>query len=158
MTKKKTPDHLRLVGADKDKLTAKQEGFAQKVSRGAVLSDAYRECYSADTMKDSTVWTEACKLAQHPKVSKRIKELQAQIEQSNRTREHRLREHVLKRLQEEADGADNASSRIRALELLGKSLTVSMFTDRVEQAETSERSASEIEKELEAKLSRLLGG
>ena len=157
MPKKRTPDHLRLVGADKDKLTAKQEGFAQKVAKGAVLSDAYRECYSADTMKDSTIWTEACKLAQNPKVSKRIKELQEEIEQSNRTREHRLREHVLKRLQEEADGADNASSRIRALELLGKSLSVSMFTDRIEQADETQRTASEIEKELEAKLSRLLG-
>ena len=88
---------------------------------------------------------------------KKIKELQEKIEQSNRTREHRLREHVLKRLQEEADGADNASSRIRALELLGKSLTVSMFTDRVEQAETSERSSAEIEKDLKARLARLIG-
>ena len=156
MTKKKTPDHLRLVGSDKDRLTAKQEGFAQKVSRGAVLSDAYRECYAADTMKDSTVWTEACKLAQHPKVSKRIKELQAQIEQDRRTIERRREEWVLKRLQEEADGADNASSRIRALELVGK--TIGMFTDRIEQADETQRTASEIEKELEAKLSRLLGG
>ena len=63
----------------------------------------------------------------------------------------------MKRLQEEADGADNASSRIRALELLGKSLTVSMFTDRVEQAETSERSSAEIEKDLKARLARLIG-
>jgi len=156
MPKKRIPDHLRLVGADKDKLTAKQEGFAQKVSRGAVLSDAYRECYSADTMKDSTVWTEACKLAQHPKVSKRIKELQEEIEQDRRTIERRREEWVLKRLQEEADQADNASSRIRALELVGK--TIGMFTDRIEQADETQRTASEIEKELEAKLSRLLGG
>jgi hypothetical protein len=155
MTKKRTPDHLRLVGADKDKLTAKQEGFAQKVSRGAVLSDAYRECYAADTMKDSTIWSEACRLAQNPKVSARIKELQEEIEQDRRMIERRREEWVLKRLQEEADQADNASSRIRALELVGK--TIGMFTDRIEQAETSERSASEIEKELEAKLSRLLG-
>jgi hypothetical protein len=61
----------------------------------------------------------------------------------------------LKRLSEEADQADNASSRIRALELVGK--TVGMFTDRIEQAETSERSASEIEKELKARLDRLIG-
>ena len=153
----KKPTHLKIV-AKEQPLTGKQEAFAKLVARGAILSDAYRECYSADNMKSSTLWSEACRLAQNPKVSTRIKELQEEIEQSNRTREHRLREHVLKRLQEEADGADNASSRIRALELLGKSLTVSMFTDRVEQAETSERSASEIEKELEAKLSRLLGG
>jgi len=44
------------------------------------------------------------------------------------------------------------------LELLGKSLTVSMFTDRIEQTDEVQRTASEIEKELEAKLARLLGG
>ena len=152
----KKPTHLKIVGKEQS-LTGKQEAFAKLVAGGAVLSDAYRECYSADTMKDSTVWSEACRLAQNPKVSARIKDIQADMEQSHRTREHRLREHVLKRLQEEADGADNASSRIRALELLGKSLTVSLFTDRIEQAETSERSSAEIEKDLKARLARLIG-
>ena len=152
----KKPTYLKVVGKEQP-LTGKQEAFAKLVAGGAVLSDAYRECYSADTMKDSTVWSEACRLAQNPKVSARIKDIQADMEQCHRTREHRLREHVLKRLQEEADGADNASSRIRALELLGKSLTVSMFTDRVEQAETAERSSAEIEKDLKARLARLIG-
>ena len=152
----KKPTYLKVVGKEQP-LTGKQEAFAKLVAGGAVLSDAYRECYAADSMKDSTVWSEACRLAQNPKVSARIKDIQADMEQSHRTREHRLREHVLKRLQEEADGADNASSRIRALELLGKSLSVSMFTDRIEQAETADRSASEIEKDLKARLDRLIG-
>ena len=133
----------------------KLEAFAKLVAGGAVLSDAYRECYSADTMKDSTVWSEACRLAQNPKVSARIKDIQADMEADRRTIERRREEWVLKRLSEEADQADNASSRIRALELVGK--TVGMFTDRIEQAETSERSASEIEKELKARLDRLIG-
>jgi len=106
-------------------------------------------------MKDSTVWSEACRLAQNPKVSARIKDIQADMEQDRRTIERRREEWVLKRLQEEADQADNASSRIRALELVGK--TVGMFTDRIEQADAAERSASEIEKELTARLDRLIG-
>ena len=150
----KKPTHLRVVGKEQP-LTGKQEAFAKLVAGGAVLSDAYRECYSADTMKDSTVWSEACRLAQHPKVSARIKDIQADMEADRRTIERRREEWVLKRLSEEADQADNASSRIRALELVGK--TVGMFTDRIEQAETSERSASEIEKELKARLDRLIG-
>ena len=152
----KKPTHLRVVSKEQP-LTGKQEAFAKLVAGGAILSDAYRECYSADNMKSSTLWSEACRLAQNPKVSTRIKDIQADMEQKHRTREHRLREHVLKRLQEEADGADNASSRIRALELLGKSLSVSMFTDRIEQAETAERSSAEIEKDLKARLARLIG-
>lgn len=150
----KKPTHLRVVGKEQP-LTGKQEAFAKLVAGGAVLSDAYRECYSADTMKDSTVWSEACRLAQNPKVSARIKDIQADMEADRRTIERRREEWVLKRLSEEADQADNASSRIRALELVGK--TVGMFTDRIEQAETSERSASEIEKELKARLDRLIG-
>ena len=150
----KKPTHLRVVGKEQP-LTGKQEAFAKLVAGGAVLSDAYRECYSADTMKDSTVWSEACRLGQNPKVSARIKDIQADMEQSHRTRLLRREEWVLKSLQEEAVSADNASSRIRALELVGK--TVGMFTDRIEQAETTDRSASEIEKELKARLDRLIG-
>ena len=150
----KKPTYLKVVGKEQP-LTGKQEAFAKLVAGGAVLSDAYRECYSADTMKDSTVWSEACRLGQNPKGSARIKDIQADMEQSNRTRLLRREEWVLKSLQEEAVSADNASSRIRALELVGK--TVGMFTDRIEQAETSERSASEIEKELKARLDRLIG-
>ena len=150
----KKPTYLKVVGKEQP-LTGKQEAFAKLVAGGAVLSDAYRECYSADTMKDSTVWSEACRLGQNPKVSARIKDIQADMEQSNRTRLLRREEWVLKSLQEEAVSADNASSRIRALELVGK--TVGMFTDRIEQAETTDRSASEIEKDLKARLARLIG-
>tara|TARA_R110001592_G_C13004238_1_gene736184 strand:- start:545 stop:1006 length:462 start_codon:yes stop_codon:yes gene_type:complete len=150
----KKPTYLKVVGKEQP-LTGKQEAFAKLVAGGAVLSDAYRECYAADSMKDSTVWSEACRLAQNPKVSARIKDIQADMEADRRTIERRREEWVLKRLSEEADQADNASSRIRALELVGK--TVGMFTDRIEQAETSERSASEIEKELKARLDRLIG-
>ena len=150
----KKPTHLKIV-AKEQPLTGKQEAFAKLVARGAILSDAYRECYSADNMKSSTLWSEACRLAQNPKVSARIKDIQADMEADRRTIERRREEWVLKRLQEEADGADNASSRIRALELVGK--TVGMFTDRIEQADTADRSASEIEKELTARLDRLIG-
>ena len=149
----KKPTHLRVVGKEEKPLTGKQEAFAKLVAGGAVLSDAYRECYAADSMKDSTVWSEACRLAQNPKVSARIKDIQADMEADRRTIERRREEWVLKRLSEEADQADNASSRIRALELVGK--TIGMFTDRVEQSDTTERSASDIERELRAKLERL---
>jgi len=151
----KKPTYLRVVGKEERPLTGKQEAFAKLVASGSMLSDAYRECYSADNMKSSTLWSEACRLAQNPKVSARIKDIQADMEADRRTIEARRAEWILKRLTEEADQADNASSRIRALELLGKSLSVSMFTDRVEQADTTERSASDIERELRAKLDRL---
>tara|TARA_R100001440_G_scaffold18019_1_gene30332 strand:+ start:2633 stop:3100 length:468 start_codon:yes stop_codon:yes gene_type:complete len=147
-------NHLRIVGRE-DRLTAKQEAFAKQVAGGAILSDAYRECYAAEGMRDSTIWSEACKLAQNPKVSTRVKAIQAENEASQRTRDQRLREHVLKRLMEEADRAETDGARVRSLELLGK--TVSMFADRIEQTDTTERSASDIEADLRRRLDRLLG-
>ena len=87
----KKPTHLRVVGKEQP-LTGKQEAFAKLVAGGAVLSDAYRECYAADSMKDSTVWSEACRLGQNPKVSTRIKDIQADIEADRRTIERRREE------------------------------------------------------------------
>ena len=61
----------------------------------------------------------------------------------------------MKRLTEEAEQADNASSRIRALELLGK--TVSMFSDKVEmETKQSDRTSEEIAEDLKVKLQKLL--
>ena len=147
-------NHLRVVGKE-DRLTAKQEAFAKQVAKGAVLSDAYRECYAAEGMRDSTIWSEACKLAQNPKVTARVKALQAEMEEDRRTIARRREEFVLKRLAEEAEQAETDGARVRALELLGK--TVSMFTDRIEQTDTTERSASDIEADLRRRLDRLLG-
>lgn len=155
MSDTKKPSHLRLVGANPERLTGKQEAFAQAVAKGAVLSDAYREAYDAERMKDKTIWEEACKLAQNPKVSARVKTLQAEMEEDRRTIERRREEFVLKQLQQEALQADTDGARVRALELLGK--TVGLFSDRVEIEQAGERSAAEIEAELQARLSRLLG-
>jgi hypothetical protein len=61
----------------------------------------------------------------------------------------------LKRLTEEADQAETDGARIRAIELVGR--TIGMFTDRIEQADDTERSASDIEADLRKRLDRLLG-
>ena len=152
--KGKGKPYLKVV-RDTDRLTAKQEAFAQKVAAGAVLSDAYRECYSAENMADKTVWAEACRLASNHKVTARVKAIQADIEADHRTRAARREEYVLKRLQEEAEGAETDGARVRALELLGK--TVGIFTDRVEVEQDTDKTAAELEADLERRLAALLG-
>jgi phage terminase small subunit len=146
--------YLKVV-RDTDRLTAKQESFAQKVAAGSILSDAYRESYSAENMADKTVWSEACRLAQNHKVATRIKAIQADIEADHRTRAARREEYVLKKLQDEAEHAETDGSRVRALELLGK--TVGLFTDKVEIEQDTDKSAAELEQELERRLAGLLG-
>jgi len=63
---------------------------------------------------------------------------------------------VLKQLTDEATNQDNSDgARVRALELLGKS--VALFTDKVETEDKTERDPDTIKAELEARLNRLLG-
>ena len=152
----KKPTYLRVVGKEERPLTEKQEAFCQLVAKGRMLVEAYREAGYMPNGSEKTQWEAASRLmSSNSKVIARVKAIQADMEQSRLTIEARRSEWILKRLTEEAEQADNASSRIRALELLGKSLTVSMFTDRVEQSDTTERTASEIERDLRAKLERL---
>ena len=143
------------VVRDTDRLTAKQEAFAQQVAEGAILSDAYRDCYSADNMADRTVWTEACRLASNPKVATRIKAIQTERESDQRMIRLRREEYVLKRLQQEAEQAETDGARVRSLELLGR--TISMFSDRVEIEQDESKSAAELERDLEKRLRDLLG-
>ena len=152
--KGKGKPYLKVV-RDTDRLTAKQESFAQKVAAGSILSDAYRESYAAENMADKTVWSEACRLAQNHKVTARIKAIQDENEQSRRVIALRREEYVLKRLQEEAEQAETDGSRVRALELLGK--TVGLFTDKVEIEQDTDKTAAELEADLERRLSALLG-
>ena len=146
---------MKLVAGQsvKDGLTAKQEAFAQEVAKGSTLADAYRRSYNAERMKDSSVWCNASKLMSDAKVAQRVEAIQQAMEQSSLHDTARLKRLVLERLHVEATNEDNSdASRVRSLELLGK--TVAMFSDRVEQVETS-RSASEIEQELLNRLAEL---
>ena len=153
MSKKDKP-YLRVV-RDTDRLTGKQEAFAQQVAKGSVLSDAYREAYNAENMKDKTIWEEACKLAQHPKVSARIKAIQSDMETDRRMLRLRREEYVLRRLQEEAEGADTSSSKIRALELLGK--TTGLFADKtIIENSDNDKTAEQLEDEIAERLASLI--
>jgi len=150
-------ERLKVVAGQsvKDGLTAKQEAFAQEVASGKTLSEAYRSAYSTENMKDSSVWTEASKLMDVPKVAQRVSHVQRAREEKSLLDHARLKRLVLERLHDEAMNAPSDSARIRALELLGKS--IAMFTDRVEQDEVS-RTSADIEKELADRLRELASG
>ena len=56
-------------------LTAKQERYASLLARGYTQSAAYREAYSANGMKDKSVYQEASRLARDPQITARVNEL-----------------------------------------------------------------------------------
>ena len=135
-------------------LTDKQEAFCHAVMSGQCFSDAYRSCYNAAGMTAASIHVEASKLAASPKVSIRIESLQRDMEAQRRMQGAARGDAVLKQLTDIAMDLDiQDGARVRALELLGKS--VGLWIDKVETEDvTAERSASDIREAIEAKLSR----
>ena len=148
---------LTLVGdTGKNKLTSKQEHFATLVANGETLTDAYRAAYNVgEGTKPSAVWTNASKLAtQNTKVALRIKTLSEEVTARKRTDEERLRIWVTDRLKHEATvGSD--TSRVAALTQLGRSCN--LFEDHVVTTEKDDRTAHDIEVELQRKLAQFIG-
>jgi hypothetical protein len=155
-------------GKDKARiLTPKQEAFLRAMieSDDITLSDAYRSAYRTKDMSSATIHSRAYEVFHQGaggEIAVRYKEaMDKKREHSLHLRGRRL-DYILEGLQREAegDGADtSASSRVRALELLGKvSLGEgegSVFEDRV--AHADQRNSDDLRVELEERLRRLLG-
>jgi phage terminase small subunit len=60
-------------------LTAKQELFCEEVVSGKTQAEAYRIAYSAQDMKDKTIWSKASELMTNGKVTGRIEELRLPV-------------------------------------------------------------------------------
>ena len=131
-------------------LTPKQALFAEKLADGVGQSAAYREVYSTDETA-SSVRQQAYALSRHKGVMRRVAELKAAKQQQSS--DELNRKWVMERLREEADNDNNsAASRIRALELYGKA---SKMFDETVKVEVNNRSAAEVEKELEDRLAAI---
>lgn len=147
------PDHLRIVRGPPDPetgLTPKQEAFAQAVARdGNSYSAAYRLAYDTSNMSPGTIYTEASLLAASPKIAQRLQEIVRDIKQENSAQAETRAERVLKTLETLMLNAKTDAARLRAAELLGK--TVGLYRDVQETRETGATVA-----ELEAQLSEML--
>ena len=64
-----------------DKLTAKQEAFAQGIADGLGQADAYRMAYDAEGMKENSVYVNASKLMKNAKVAQRVSELRSEVQE-----------------------------------------------------------------------------
>ena len=139
-----------------EQLTNKQTKFANLVAEeGMSNTQAYVIAYNpSKNAKQKSIHEMACRVFANVKVQSRIKAIQCQIEQEKHMRALRREEYVLNRLTLEAEFADNASSRIRALELLGK--TVNMFNDKQEPKKEMPKASEEVKEELMIKLQKLL--
>ena len=158
MTKKKEPE-LKLVG--KKELTYKQKQFVKNVcdipEKFSGIKQAYCDAYDVKMGKDNSIpkWVSKDSSILHctPSITLAIKERLQRREEVSVASTTRTREYVIERLYEESkSGSGSDASRVRSLELLGRSCA--MFTDKIEQ--TSTRSSEDVMTDIENKLEELL--
>ena len=148
---------LELVKKDTP-LTLKQRAFVNEIVKGKLGSykEAYAKVYDVTLTKAGKVpkWVEveASKLVANPKIALSLHKAIERREHSVTASALRTRNYVIERLYKESKESESDASRVRSLELLGK--TVAMFSDVLE--ERSARDSQEIERDIEAKLEQLL--
>jgi len=139
------------VGKAASGLTLKQEAFAVALSEGDTNTGAYRKAYDASGMQQTSVEVEGCKLAAHPKVAQRVKELLAVKAAKAAHVEARASDRIWRGVWALAEGDDTPPAvRATALGLAAK--LAGMLTDKLEV--TAPGSAQDIEQELIARLAR----
>ena len=146
------------VTAPSSKLTSKQEIFSQEYVKGNNASDAYRKAYSVSkNSKQSTIWRSAHEVLKNPKVTARIKALTKRKEDTALTTTLSLSRYIVERLVEETKG-ENPSSRLKALELLGRHRDIDLFNpeSKVNVTVNNNRSSTELEADIREKLRLVL--
>ena len=138
-----------------DKLTPKQERFAQLIAGGNDQSTASREAFNSNG-KDSTVHSEASRLMKNPKVSARVERITEQKHRAISRKAVTDRELVVGKLRrwtedgiDPTTGDEPTQAQLTAAQLLGR--TVALFSDKVEQV-TTERTADEVAAEIKRRL------
>jgi hypothetical protein len=137
-------------------LTGKQEAFARHLALdGMTNSEAYRLAYQAEGMAAATVHSEACKQAQHPKVSQRVHELLAEKRAKHNVLTEKQTDRVWRGVWRLAEG-EGVPPAVQQSALALAAKMAGMLTDRVEtRIETAD--SKSIEAELLQRLQRLTG-
>jgi len=148
---------LKVVKKEPD-LTIKQRKFVDEIVKGKLGSykEAYAKVYDVALTKSGNIpkWVEveASKLVANPKIALSIQKAIQRKEQSSVASSLRTRNYVIEKLYKESQESESDASRVRALELLGKS--IGLFSDVIETKET--RPSEQIEEEIEERIAELL--
>jgi hypothetical protein len=160
MDKDKTQDKkttLKLVKKESD-LTIKQRAFADAIIKGKLGSfkEVYADVYDVTLTKQGKIpkWVEveASRLMANPKVALSIQQGLQRRETNAVASTTRTRSYVLEQLMRESKESESDSSRVRALELLGK--TCGLFSDTLEIKES--RGTHDIEQDIESRIEALI--
>ena len=115
-------------------LTEQQRNFATYVIQGKTRREAYRLAYNTQ-MSDSAVSSNAAKLAADPRIASMISAAWDETIEHLADDVASTRRYVLRKLVSLSKEGKQEGSRLKALELLGK--TAGLFTQQAEQSEKS---------------------
>lgn len=118
----------------KDKLSHKQEKFAQTIAGGLMnASDAYRVAYDATKMSGEVIHVKASELLKNGKVTVRIRELQAQLEPLILEKLLISKEMVIDELEEiRLTALRNNQCSAAVAATMGKAKVLGYLTDKIE--------------------------
>ena len=134
-------------------LTAKQSAFCAFIAEGDNQTEAYIKSHDVKKQSRKASANEGSKLMRMEKVRSRVSELKEQRQKAKETHRKISNDWILDKLRTEAsDDENNASGRVRALEILAK--TEKLFDDSTN-VTVVHRSAEEVERELQARLQDL---
>ena len=111
-------------------LTAQQLAFVNGLARGESTAGAYRQAYPNDQSNAANVSVTAYRLKRHPQISKILKDAQESIAERLVEDAALVRKYVLRELITLTKSAKREGTKIKALELLGK--TCGFFEPRAE--------------------------
>ena len=136
---------------NKYNLTPKQEAFCHAYMKLGSVADAYREAFSAEGMKASSIRVEGSRLLSSPNVTQRLDMLREDKEQKNSLEAVSLRDRIISGLLTEAEGIGmdtTASSRVTAWKTLGQTLSgfYSPTVSEIDNKVTLNKSEQDLEK------------
>ena len=140
-------------------LTVKMEAYCQARFAGANVIEAYAAAYNPPNSKRTTMQVDAAALERDPRIVQRIQQLTAMRDAAAALGSKDLlanlsKEWVLSRTMHLAEHASTDAVKLRALELLGKTVGIDLFREVVV-TERRERNSEDVDKELRERLAQL---
>ena len=133
-------------------LNANQLAFAQGVVQGKSLKQAYRDAYPNAQGKDTSIASASFKLSRDPRIQRIIQDAWEQTVEVLVDDAVATKRYILGQLVAHSKSAKQEGTKLKALELLGKS--TGLFVDRsVDKAEVV--SAEQLKRELSGHLKLL---
>ena len=139
------------------RLTAKQRKFAEGLVLGGLSkAEAYRQAYNWRGASEKALRNNASKLAQHDGVSMAVKAIEAERTARLWEDKGKFRDWIMKGITDTANNTESDITRLKALELAGKTRYASLYEEPAANEANAALSGAMVDT-LQAKLLCLLG-